>query len=1063
MASLHKRLRWNANALLAVSACTIITTAYAETRVTANGGLVTANGGCNDYRPVNGDTVTCTPDGSNPESKGVQTTPDDTSINNVRVKVETGVVLDVNGSTIGLGAGSTVDNSGTLYTRRFRFGYGISAGVSGRSTEGGNEFTNLESGVVLTDGSDSHGMYINARQSSADGNKIVNKGKVNTTGDRADGIRFFTESTDAEDLIDNSGEIATSGVDAAGIHVKNTDTQTEISNSGTITVNDGSAHGILIEGAARVVNSGTIEADPLGYAFYVEDNDNTLANSLTIEPGSDITGGLRFSETRRSETLVFAEGLGSNSDFFEFNNTITGLNQVEIKDGSKVAMSAGVYDLVEANVRTGSDATLEIAGDITGSGGLTKNGVGKLRLSGNNTYSGGTELQAGTIVAASDQALGEGALEAAGAGVALAAGESNLALGNVVSLSEDLIVDTAGEILSLDGSITGSGGLIKRGPGALELSGENSFSGGTQVERGTLALDGDAASSTGEITMSADTAFQAISDLRLANDFNLGGPVEFDTQDFSATLDGVISNNSTGQLIKTGSGTLTLNGTNDYSGGTVIQQGSLALFGSLASGVTVQSGGMLAGSGVVTGDVKNAGRIQPRLNESRSTLNIVGNYVGQDGIFASTLGGSSQAIEADRLAVQGAGNSVSGNTTVVVADPIGVLGKPTDGDGILLVDVNGGATSTTSAFTAPRIAAGAYEYQLVQGGEDSTESWYLRADEETPQPPVVVTPEPSQRQEVALYPALQSLAREYLWSINGSLDDRRGASDVIARWHGQPMTWTRIIFDRIESKSDNANDGPGIKSNVVAFQFGVDAWRGDSAWGRWRAGPVVTIGGSNGNAYYSSDSVKSGDISLNAYSLGLNATLVSDNGAYADLLLFGTRLTDVTAASPLGTSITTTGWALSGSVESGLRLPLNKSVAVTPQAQVYVTTVNLKDTQDSYSLVQMPTETAVVGRLGSKLSYENNQADGPLTQFSARASVYSTLSGEKAATSFLNLQGGNATAFQSRAPGSWMALDTAITVQASENTQLQVGLGYQSTFDNEYRGGFGQLSMKVGF
>lgn len=976
MISLHQRPRWSARVLWAVSACFIMTAEYALADVTAIGG-------CDDYSPIGGVSVTCSLDGSNPDNEGVRTKPQDTSNNNVTVDVETGVVLDVkDGSAIGLGHSSNVTNKGTLFTSGGRFSYGISSGVNERSTDGGNTFINEESGFVLTESSDGHGVYINARDPDADSppikndgnNSIENKGTISTMGNRADGIRLYTDRNVTEDSIINSGSITTSGADAAGIHVQNTSTETAISNSGTITVNDESAHGILIEGAARVVNSGTILANPLGYAFYVEDNDNTGANTLTIEPGSEITGGLRFSATRRSETLVFANGLGSDINFFEFNNAISGLNQVEVEAGSQVAMGAGSYDLIDAMISIGPDATLDITGNITS-----------------------------------------------------------------------------------------SGSLIKRGDGTLELAGENSFTGGMQVESGTLGLDGDAASGAGDITMAADTAVQALSGLMLANDFNLGGPVEFDTQGFSATLDGILSNNSTGQLIKTGSGTLTLNGANEYSGGTVIQQGTLALFGSLASGVSVQSDAMLAGTGLIAGDVANAGRIQPRINESRSTLTIVGNYVGQDGTFASILGGTSREIEADRLAIEGAGNSVSGSTTVVVADPMGVLGKPTDGDGILLVDVSGGATSTATAFTAPRIAAGAYEYQLVQGGEDSADSWYLRADEETPQPPVVVTPEVSQRQEVALYPALQSLARQYLWSINGSLDDRRGESDLIARWHSQPMIWTRLIADRIESQPDNADDGPGIKSNDLGFQFGIDVWRGDTEWGEWRAGPVVTIGSSEGSAYFSSGSAESGDISLNAYSLGLNATLATDKGAYTDFLLSGTRLIDVKALSPLGTSITTTGWALSGSVESGLRLPLNERVAVTPQAQIYTTTVNLKDSQDAFSLVQMPTETAVVGRLGSKLSYENAEAAGPRTQFWARASVYSTLSGEAAATSFLNLEGGNTTTLQSRAPSSWTALDTAITVQASKNTQVQAGLGYQSSFDNEYRGGYGQLSMKVGF
>ncbi|MER6539815.1 phosphatase PAP2 family protein [Streptomyces sp900105755] len=46
--------------------------------------------------------------------------------------------------------------------------------------------------------------------------------------------------------------------------------------------------------------------------------------------------------------------------------------------------------------------------DIDGHGGLTKNGTGTLTLTGDNDYRGGTVLAAGTLVAASEKALGRG-------------------------------------------------------------------------------------------------------------------------------------------------------------------------------------------------------------------------------------------------------------------------------------------------------------------------------------------------------------------------------------------------------------------------------------------------------------------------------------------------------------------------------------------------------------------------------------------------------------------------------------------------------------------------------
>jgi len=716
----------------------------------------------------------------------------------------------------------------------------------------------------------------------------------------------------------------------------------------------------------------------------------------------------------------------------------------------------------DATLATGVHAVTAF-GVVSGSGKLIKTGTGALTLTGANTYSGGTELQAGAIVARADAALGTGALEANGSDVVLQAGKANLTLANAVALSTDLIIDTAGELVLLNGDVTGVGRLIKRGTGTLELAGNNAYTGGTEIEAGTLALDVNAAVGTGEVVMAADTVVQADATLALNNVFKLRGPVQFNTQGFDLTLNGPVSNNSVGQLIKTGAGTLTLNGANDYSGGTIVQQGTLALYGSLASGVEVQSGGVLGGTGTVTGTVTNAGTIQPRLNGARSTLTVIGNYVGQGGTFASTLGGTTAAIEADQLAIQGAGNTASGTTTITVADPLGVLGEPTVGDGILLVGVTAGATSTTTAFSAPRIAAGAYEYTLERGGSSSAESWYLRADIDEPQPEVIITPQAAQREEVALYPSLPSLARQYLWSINGTLDDRRGAPDVIGQWDKQPIAWARLIAQHNEFEPDNVNSGPGLKANDWGLQLGADIVRSDTAWGQWRAGPVITIGRSTGSAYNTTGSVNTGSVSLNAYSLGLNATVASHEGAYADLLLLGTRLTGVNANSPLGTSINTTGWAFSGSLEGGWRLPITSNLAITPQAQVYTTTVNLQNSQDAYSLIEMPTQTTVLGRLGLKLSYDNVDAVGPRTQFWARASVLSTLSGKDAETTFLNVAGTNPTNFQSAAPSPWLAIDAAVNVQATANTSIELGIGYQTSFNSQYRGVSGQVNVRFAF
>ncbi|MCD8517660.1 MAG: autotransporter-associated beta strand repeat-containing protein, partial [Burkholderiaceae bacterium] len=323
----------------------------------------------------------------------------------------------------------------------------------------------------------------------------------------------------------------------------------------------------------------------------------TLTNNNTYDGGTAVTSGT-LALAASSAAGTGAISLGDQTTL-QANTNLTLANAIDVLGSSVIATQANRVELSEP-----------ITGDS-----IVKTGSGTLVLSSDgNEYTGGTKLFEGTIVAASDEALGTGELTAAGQGVTLAAGKSELTLSNAIALSTDLIVDTAGEQVLLSGELSGSGKLIKQGAGTLELAGSNRYLGGTEVNEGVLALDADAAASTADVIMAADTTIKANTNLTLANVVDLLGPVTFDTQGFNMTLNGAVINNTGGQLIKTGTGRLTLNQTNTYTAGTVIEQGTLALFATLASGVDVQSGTTFGGTGTVTGEVSNAGTIIPRLN-----------------------------------------------------------------------------------------------------------------------------------------------------------------------------------------------------------------------------------------------------------------------------------------------------------------------------------------------------------------------------------------------------------------------------------------------------------------
>jgi hypothetical protein len=247
-------------------------------------------GGCDSYSPVGGQTVTCTPTITPAATSGVLAPDSQTTIgNNVTVNVQNGTALRINGSLIGIGSNATINNYGTLESvSNFRYGYGMSSGVNGRSQAGASTLNNFSTGQIITSGRDADGILIVASAASSLGNIILNDGSIRTSGIDAIGahINSGATSTSVQNSITNNGTITTSGASAYGIRlqsnramgtvtntgnitttglgadgisIRNTSNVITINNSGTISTSN--ARGISILGAAAIVNSGTISSD----------------------------------------------------------------------------------------------------------------------------------------------------------------------------------------------------------------------------------------------------------------------------------------------------------------------------------------------------------------------------------------------------------------------------------------------------------------------------------------------------------------------------------------------------------------------------------------------------------------------------------------------------------------------------------------------------------------------------------------------------------------------------------------------------------------------------------
>jgi len=213
--------------------------------------------GCSAYSPAAGSTVTCgSPFG--PSTSGVQSPANNTGNNGVTVSVDATAQRSINGSTVGLGSGSTVVTAGRLNTQSFFFGYGISFGANGRSTLGGNTAIVTQTGRITTGGGNAHAIYIDSRSARSTANTVSNAGALQTAGTNAFGI--FVTSRNSEAVITNSGSIAATGAGGSGIVAENTTNPISITNTatGSIAVSGSGASGILASGSATITNAGTV-------------------------------------------------------------------------------------------------------------------------------------------------------------------------------------------------------------------------------------------------------------------------------------------------------------------------------------------------------------------------------------------------------------------------------------------------------------------------------------------------------------------------------------------------------------------------------------------------------------------------------------------------------------------------------------------------------------------------------------------------------------------------------------------------------------------------------------
>jgi outer membrane autotransporter protein len=284
------------------------------------------------------------------------------------------------------------------------------------------------------------------------------------------------------------------------------------------------------------------------------------------------------------------------------------------------------------------------------------------------------------------------------------------------------------------------------------------------------------------------------------------------------------------------------------NGGTWNTLGAGNVFGS-ADTITNNAGGTIATSmpGAVApvtttfsglASFINAGLISMHNGVAGDQTVITGNFIGRGGAVALDVGLGVDNSAADKLVFKG--GSASGTTNMLIYN-VGGLGALTTADGIQVVKVQNGGTTTATSFQLGRsVIAGAYTYSLFYGGNAATggnpsdQDWYLRSiltpnPDPAPIPQPAPNPYPDYRREVPVYLAQSEMANELGLATVDSFDAR------MEGWRGSivPDSPPANAFACM-APGDNPDAGCRTTdaNSAAANDNEIEASRRSATWGR---------------------------------------------------------------------------------------------------------------------------------------------------------------------------------------------------------------------------------------
>ena len=283
---------------------------------------------------------------------------------------------------------------------------------------------------------------------------------------------------------------------------------------GALTLTAGS-----ITGASKTLTGSSYTLNP-GEGVSVSIQPILAGSGINLTKSAAGTATLSGANTYTGTTTISAGTLtvtGTLSDSTDVSNSgIYDVDAADIINRIRSLSGTGAVEIASGvTLTTGDDGDDIISGIISGDGSLTKVGSGTLTLSGNNTYTGATTVNVGTLKVTTNNALGTTAgsttvasgatldfaninyatteaITVNGGTIATSSGTSIVA--GVITLGAHSIFDIDGTQLTVSGNVTdgeGTYNITKTGDGILVLSNTtNSYDGTTTISAGTLTVTG---------------------------------------------------------------------------------------------------------------------------------------------------------------------------------------------------------------------------------------------------------------------------------------------------------------------------------------------------------------------------------------------------------------------------------------------------------------------------------------------------------------------------------------------------------------------------------------------